>query len=368
VSANQLQAILDAAIDAVVVIDHHGRILLANRAVERLFGWSAEELIGSNVSMLMPEPDRSAHAAYIAHFLATGEPHVIGTGRDVQAQHRDGACFPAHLSVGRVAGAEPPQFVGFVHDLSDRLREAEDARRMSERLMQVSRVATMGELAAGIAHEINQPLTAISNYAVAAERLLGCEQPDMEDVQLALREIAAEAHRAGGIVRRMRRMVRTNGEEAQRTPVAELIEELRGICLADARANDTSLRFDLQAGLPELLVHRVQITQALLNLVRNAIEALLAEPPGAREVMISARRTSEGDCEIAVSDNGPGVAPQMLDRMFEPFRSTKPNGTGLGLPMSQTIAQAHGGKLRHEAGQPRGASFILTIPAAEAAS
>jgi two-component system sensor kinase FixL len=368
VPPSQLQAILDAATDAVILIDHGGRILVVNRATERLFGWSADELLGSDVSMLMPEPDRSAHATYMARFLATGIPHVIGTGRDIQAQHRDGACFPARLSVGQVAGADPPQFVGFIHDLSDRVREADDARRMSERLMQVSRVATMGEMAAGIAHEVNQPLTAISNYATAAERLMGFDEPDIEEVQLALREITAEAQRAGGIIRRMRRLVRTNGEDAQRTLVPELIEELRGVCLADARANDTSLRFELQADLPELLIHRVQITQALLNLVRNAIESLAADPPGAREVVITARRGNGGDCEIVVCDNGPGVAPQILDRMFDPFRSTKPNGTGLGLPMSQTIVQAHGGKLRHEPGEPRGARFVLTIPAAEAMS
>jgi two-component system sensor kinase FixL len=360
-----LQAALDAAVDAVVVINHSGRILLTNGATERLFGWSGAELHGRDVSMLMPEPDRSAHAGYLARFLATGIPRVIGTGRDVQAQRRDGSCFPAHLSIGQVAGTDPPQFIGFIRDLSDQHREAEDALRLNQRLMQVTRMATMGEMAAGIAHEINQPLTAITNYALAAERFLGFAEPDIAEVREALREIAVEARRAADIIRKLRRITRSGDERDETMQPRELVEELQTLCLADARANDTRIRFELQPDLPALLVRRMQVTQVVINLVRNALESLAADPPGTREVVVAARRTAAGDCEIEVCDNGPGVAAGILDRMFEPFRTTKPNGTGLGLPMSQTIAQAHGGSLRHEAVQPRGARFILTLPAAE---
>jgi two-component system sensor kinase FixL len=361
----ELHDILDATVDAVVVIDQYGHILLVNGATERLFGWSAGELHGRDVSMLMPEPDRSAHAGYIARFLATGVPRVIGTGRDVQAQRRDGSCFPARLSVGRVAGTDPPRFLGFIHDLSERHREAEDALRLNQRLMQVTRMATMGEMSAGIAHEVNQPLTAITNYALAADRFLGFAEPDLAEAREALREIAVEARRAADIIRKLRRITRGGDERDETTQPHELVEELQTLCLADARANDTRLRFELHPGLPALSVRRMQITQVVLNLVRNALEALAADPPGAREVVVTARRTASGDCEIEVCDNGPGVAPGILDRMFEPFRSTKPDGTGLGLPMSQTIAQAHGGSLRHEPAQPRGARFILTLPPAE---
>lgn len=364
--APPIHAVLDAAVDAVLVIDRSGQILLANRAAEKLFGWRAEELQGRDVSTLMPEPDRSAHAAYIARFLATGVPRVIGTGRDVQAQRRDGSCFPARLSIGQVTGSDPPQFVGFLHDLSDREREAEDTRRLNQRLMQVTRMATMGEMAAGIAHEVNQPLTAITNYALAAERFLGFAEPDLEEARTALIEIAAEARRAADIIRKLRRITRGGDERDETTLMQELLEELQTLCLADARAHDTRIRFEVQPDMPPLLIRRMQITQVVLNLVRNALESLAADPPGAREVVIAARRTATGDCEIEVSDNGPGVAAVIFDRMFEPFRSTKPSGTGLGLPMSLTIAQAHGGSLRHEAAQPRGARFILTLPAAEA--
>lgn len=364
----QLDAVLDAAVDAVVVIDRSGRILLTNAAASRLFGWSRAELQGRDVGMLMPEPDRSAHDGYVSRYLESGLPRVIGTGRDVLAQRHDGSCFPARLSVGQVAGVQPPQFVAFIQDVSERARKAEDARLLQQRLMQVTRLATMGEMAAGIAHEMNQPLTAIANYALAAHRFLGFTEPELAEARAALREIAAEAQRAGEVIRRMRRVVRRGEESREQTHLPELIDELRTLCLADARACDTRMSFDIQPGLPALLVHRMQIVQVLLNLVRNALDALASEPAGRREVTVRGRRAVSGDCEIAVCDNGPGVAPQMLERMFEPFRSTKSNGAGLGLPMSQTIAQAHGGMLRHESVVPRGACFVLSLPAAAVAA
>jgi two-component system sensor kinase FixL len=366
-SMQQLRAVLDAAVDAVIVIDAGGRILLANSATECLFGWEAESLPGCDVGMLMPEPERSAHASCLERHLGTDDPPVASAGRNVTALRRDGSCFPARLSVGRVAGVEPPQFVGFVHDLTEQVREAEAARHRHERLLQVTRLATMGEMAAGIAHEVNQPLTAITNYAQAANRLLGLPEPDLVDSREALREIVAEAQRAADIIRKLRRMVRSAEDTREQTRLPELIEELRTLCLAEARAHDTHLRFELQAGVPPVSVHRLQITQLLFNLVRNALESVANDPPGAREVVICGRRSEAGDCQIAVCDNGPGVAPQVRDRMFEPFLTTKPSGTGLGLPMSQTIAHAHGGSLRHEPVSPRGARFILTLPAAGAA-
>src|SRR5690606_3242696 len=143
-----------------------------NHALEQLFGWPAHQLCGANVSQLMPEPDRSAHDGHLARYLRSGIPHIIGTGRDVQALRRDGSTFPAHLSVGRVAGAGPTQYIGFIRDLTDQRRQEGEAHQLNDRLVQVARLATMGEMAAGIAHEINQPLTAIANYARASERFL----------------------------------------------------------------------------------------------------------------------------------------------------------------------------------------------------
>ncbi|HXC59316.1 MAG TPA: PAS domain S-box protein [Steroidobacteraceae bacterium] len=359
--SNQFLAVMDAAVDAVVLIDHQGLIQAFNRAAERLFGWSAAEVQGRNVSVLMPEPDRSAHDQHLARYHSTGIPHIIGVGRELEAQRRDGHRFPIHLSVGRVDGAEPPQFVGFVRDITVQI----ETRRTNERLMNVSRMATMGEMAAGIAHELNQPLTAIANYARAGDRFLASPVPDLDETREALREIAAEALRAGSIIRRLRQLVRGGEDKRELVTVTELMEDLRPLAMADAKANDTRLRFELDPHTPRLLVHRVQITQALLNLLRNALESLHGEAAGTREIEIRCRKTQTGDCEIAISDNGPGVAAEILDRMFDPFRTTKPEGTGLGLPMSQTIAQAHGGTVQYQPAAPRGACFTLTLPPAE---
>lgn len=487
---------MDAAVDAVILLDGAGIIQAFNSAAERIFGWQASEACGRNVSLLMPEPDRSAHDGYLARYLATGESRVIGEGRELQARRRDGSTFPAHLSVGRVAGSEPVQFVGFIRDVSAqrailakvqferdlagaylqlghsilvmldaecRIRaispqacdllgrneaqiigsswkdvafatedhqkldaelkiigrcspgdihvfelavpgaggdrrmvewrcgalhdasqsllgficagrditvqrvEEDQARRSTERLMNVSRLATMGEMAAGIAHELNQPLSAIANYAYASQRFLNLPQPDLEETRDAVREIAAEALRAGAIIRRLRHLVRGNDDKREPLGLEELIEELRLLTQADARAHDTRIRFELQAS-PPLFVHRVQIVQVLLNLIRNALESLASDTPRSREIVVRSRQLESGDCEISVCDNGPGIPADIAERMFDPFYSTKRNGTGLGLPMSQTIAQAHGGSVRYEPGTPRGACFILKLPVGEAAA
>ncbi|MFO7324192.1 MAG: ATP-binding protein [Pseudomonadota bacterium] len=353
---NDLHRVLDAALDAVVVFDHAGCILFANKATERLFGWSAADLHGTGILRLLPEVESLLQQR-------------TDVNQEAQALHRDGTVIPVRVAIGRVAGSGAPRHVAFLHDLSERKEEEERTRLMNERLMNVARLATMGEMAGGIAHELNQPLTAIANYALAAERLLDSPDSDLEDVHVALREIVAEAMRAGEIIRRLRSLARSDDNApCEVTSVGEFIEELRAICLADARAHRARLSFELQPDLPPLLVHRMQIAQVLLNLLRNALEALADEPPEARLVTVTCRRTPEGDCEIAVRDNGPGVSETILERLFEPFRSTKPNGVGLGLPMCRTIAEAHGGSLRHEPASPRGARFVLTLPAAEVTS
>ncbi len=367
--SNQLLAVMDAAVDAVVLIDHLGRIQAINQAGEQLFCWPAGELPGQNVSVLMPEPDRSAHDGHLARYLLTGESRIIGIGRELRAQRRDGTQFPAHLSVGRVAGTDPPQFVGFIRDTTAEHQHIADVqaemRRSGDRLMHVTRMATMGEMAAGISHELNQPLTAITTYARASERFLSLPQPDLDEARVAMHAIGGEALRAAAIIHRLRQLVR--GDEAEREPVAinEVIEELQGITVADARVHGTRIEFDLQPGLPLVLVHRTQVMHALLNLIRNALEALAGNPPLDRQILVRSRLAATGDCEIQVCDNGPGVAPEIIDRMFDPFRTTKAHGTGLGLPMSRTIAQAHGGTLQYQAVAPHGASFSLTLPAAE---
>lgn len=377
--SHELQALLDAAVDAVVLIDHRGAISAFNRSAERLFGYSAAELMGRNVSILMPESYRIEHDGYLERYARTGIPHIIGVGREVEALRKDGTTFPAFLSVGRVAGSEPPRFVGFIRDVTTerqalamieaerdraetRRNEEQEARRLQDRMTHVSRMATLGEMAAGIAHELNQPLSAIATYARACERFLASPDPDLPETLSALREIGGEALRAGDIIRRLRQLVSAPLAEQTDIDLNELIEDLSVLAQADARVHKAKMVFELAPGLPRMRANRVQIQQLVLSLVRNALEALAESPITERRVVVRTERAPTGGIELSVCDNGPGVAPGMVERLFIPFSTTKASGTGLGLPISQTIAQAHGGSIGHRALAPNGACFYVRLP------
>ena len=233
------------------------------------------------------------------------------------------------------------------------------------RLLQVSRLATIGEMSAGIAHELNQPLTAIANYAHACDRLLGRADADVTDVRTALREIAAQAIRAADILRRLRALASSQTMKRQSTDINAVIEEIRELILADARVHGAQVGFELGASLPRVSLDAAQIQHVALNLVRNSLEALNAVDPPRRLVHVRTRTTEDGEVEMAISDTGPGLSPAALGKIFDPFFSTKSSGTGLGLAISNTIVRAHGGSLRHRSNSPHGACFYIRVPAEE---
>jgi two-component system sensor kinase FixL len=238
-----------------------------------------------------------------------------------------------------------------------------EIHKLQERLTQVSRLATVGEMSAGIAHELNQPLTAVANYAQACDRLLGLPDPDIAEIREALRQITAQAVRAGDIIRKLRTLARNDFVQRELTDVNRLVNELQELILLDARAYGVSCKLDLTPGLPRVEVDRAQVQQVIVNLVRNAIEALAPEESaGSAAVCISTRLSPQGDVEIAVSDNGPGLAQAIMTRLFDPFCTTKPNGTGLGLAISRTIIKSHQGSLEHRPNNPRGACFMVRLP------
>lgn len=361
-AAEELQALLDAAVDAIIVIDSGGQIEKFNQAAEQMFGFSAAEIIGKNIALLMPEPDRSAHDAYLRRYSLTGEARIIGIGRDVQAQRRDGTVFPASLAVGRVAGTDPARFVGFIRDISARVAAERTAAQAQERLTHVARLSTLGEMAAGLAHEINQPLAAITTYAQACQRQLDKgEAPDAADIREALVEIGRQALRASEVVRRLRSLVAKR--EVRRVPLRcnLLLEDVVSLARPDLRANDVRLRLDVAPGLPDVMMDPVQLQQVLINLLRNAIDATLQSGDARREITLRALSTL-GNVEISVHDHGPGLGPDVLSKVFNPFFTTKPHGTGLGLAISRTIVQAHGGTLAHREEPGGGACFYFTLP------
>ncbi len=487
------RALLDAAVDAIVVIDHRGTVEDFNLAAERMFGYQAAEVIGHNVNVLMPEPYRSQHDGHLARYVRTGQARIIGVGREVVARRKDGTVFPCELAVGRVPDVDPARFVGFlrdltqhkaaeeqlkrseaelrlaqalanlgnyvihmhgdgqdyystqlyrildvpadqpaiprdeyfdqwvhpsdrarvveafhrldaggtaldieykvalhdgrvrhvhhiaqavrdeqgrvlkhvgaIHDITDRRHAEDEARQLQERLTHFSRLSTMGEMAAGLAHEINQPLSAIATYSQACQRILRQPEPDVADVSAALEQINAQALRAGEVIRRLRNFVKNR--EVKREPVdcGRLLEDLRTLAETDARLHNVNLHIEAEEDLPAVHADPIQLQQVVLNLVRNAIDAVADCPEGRREVRLRASRAPEGEIEITVADRGSGLAPQAAEHLFNPFFTTKASGTGLGLAISRSIVRAHGGRLWHTPNHEFGAKFHFTLPA-----
>jgi two-component system sensor kinase FixL len=351
---------MDAMVEGVIVIDKDGTIELFNKAAESIFGYSAVETIGKNVNILMPEQDHSRHHSYIERYLETRSPRIIGIGREVQGKRRDGSLFPMDLAVAEVGWKESVRFIGVIRDLTEQKSDEEQLLRRREDMLRASRLTTMGEMTAAMAHELNQPLTAIANYASASLRLLNTDVGD--DVREALKSIAGQAHRAGEIIRRLRNFVRSDPNPSTDTSVTELIEEIKPLAELDAKANNIALTVDLPKDLPKVVVDQLQIQQVLLNLVRNGIDAMHEASPSNRRLTVSARLTAPDFIRVDVTDHGHGVPNESKDQLFNAFFTTKRNGMGMGLAISRTIVHSHGGELTFINNADAGATFSFTLP------
>lgn len=361
---SHLQSILDCIPEGMIVIDELGIMHSFSPTAERLFGYSANQVIGKNVKMLMPEPDRSRHDSYLLRYRLTGERRIIGIGRVVTGKRRDGSVFPMKLSVGEMRSADRVFFTGFVSDLTERRQTQLRIEELQSELAQVSRLTAMGEMASALAHELNQPLAAISNYVKGCRRLLDQADPAaLPRVNEALDKASEQAIRAGQIIRRLRDFVSRGETERRLEAVPRLIDEAAALALVGGRENGITIRYDVRPNIPPVLVDRVQIQQVLVNLFLNAFDAMLEAPR--RELSISALQISDGMIEIDVADTGPGIAEDVADRLFQPFVTTKHTGMGVGLSISRTIIESHGGKLWVERNAEGGATFRLTLPAAD---
>ena len=355
-------ALMDAFIEAIIVMNGSGRILRFNKAAIDMFGMTAEEAIGSDVSILMPNPDHANHTDYIQHYLATREARIIGIGREVIARKKDGTLFPVHLAVGEVGWQGTLHFIGMMRDLTDdKIAEERRLRRHTD-MITASRLTTMGEMAAAMAHEINQPLAAIANYASAAERLMDAGPDNYADVQGALGSIKAQAHRAGEIIRKLRSFVRPDSASLIATDLKSIIEEIRALAELDARANNISLNIDVADRLPGIVADGLQIQQVVLNLLRNGIDAMSNTKPQDRKLELHGYISGPEEVRIDVIDRGHGLSKDVGKNLFTPFYTTKSGGMGMGLAISQTIVKSHGGTLGFENNPGGGATFYVTLP------
>ena len=360
---SHLHSILETVPDAMVVINSNGIIQLFSTAAERLFGYSEQEAIGLNVSELMPEPDRTRHDGYIARYLSTRDPHIIGIGRIVTGKRRDGTTFPMHLSVGEMQSGGESYFTGFVRDLTEYQKTQARLQQLQSELVHVSRLTAMGEMASALAHELNQPLAAISNYMKGSRRLLaGSSDPNAAKIESAMDRAAEQALRAGQIIRRLRDFVSRGETEKQVESLSKLIEEAGALGLAGAREQNVQLRFNLNPQADLVLADRVQIQQVLVNLFRNALDAMAQSPR--RELIATNRKIADDMIEVEVSDTGSGFQDDVLPNLFQTFFTTKENGMGVGLSISRSIIEAHGGRMWAESNASGGATFRFTLPAA----
>lgn len=363
-NAMHLRSILATVPDAMIVIDEEGSIISFSAAAEKLFGYAEADIKGSNVSRLMPSPDQDRHDGYLRRYLETGERRIIGIGRMVLACRQDGSTFPMELSVGEAVSGKQRVFTGFIRDLSEQHATQERLEELQSDLIHVARVSAMGTMASTLAHELNQPITAVANYVEAVRDLLVEGNPDdMPMITEALNDAAGEAIRAGQIVRRLRDFVARGEVEKTVENLPELITEAAALGLIGAREKGVQSHFQFDPGASQVLVDKVQIQQVLINLIRNAVEAMASEVD--RRVWVSTRRDGKGMIRVTVADTGPGVPPHVADQLFTAFVTTKSEGMGLGLSICRTIVEANGGRIYLEPREGGGSQFHFTVVATD---
>jgi len=341
------QAFIDSLPDAALILDEEGNVQLSNRALEKQLGYSPRELHERNIGFLS-----SADTDELLVLRAVND-----LSADAVARLRNGKSIRVQVTCAALESSDPPRRLVII-------RSAQQLLELHPRLMEVSRLATLGEMAAGIAHELNQPLSAIANYAQAAKWMLDSPPHDAAEIKESLAEITTQALRAGSIIKRLRALIQKGESQRETLIIDDVINEIKDLLATEARLKSVRLIVLLEPDLPPVVVDRIQIQQVLLSLIRNAVEALENTAREHREVKVRTALRRDGSIEVAVADTGPGVTVAIEDRMFLPFSTEKQSGAGLGLPMSKTIVEAHNGALVYRPNEPRGACFSFHLPAA----
>jgi len=361
-SEAHLRSILATVPDAMVLIDEIGSILSFSAAAEKMFGYTEDEVIGENVSMLMPSPDRERHDGYLRHYRDTGERKIIGIGRVTTARHRDGVTFPIELSIGEAMVDGRRIFTGFIRDLTERQETELRLQDLQSELAHVGRVSEMATLASSLAHELNQPLTAIASYCDGAAKLLSGPQDELvrHSSLEAVKSASLQAIRAGEIVRRLRDFMGRGDTDRRVEELPRLVGEANALALVGTREHGIEVRVMLDPEADEVLVDRVPVQQVLFNLIRNAIEAMAGSK--IKALTISTQAGPDGFATLTIQDTGPGINPDIAPQLFQPFVTSKRGGMGVGLSICRTIIEAHGGQIWFEPGKDRGTIFRFTLP------
>jgi PAS domain S-box-containing protein len=355
----KIRRLVDANVIGIFLWEVEGRIIEANDTFLQMVGRDREDIVSGRVRWtdLTPPEWRARSARAVEEMKRTGSSQPS----EREYVRKDGSRVP--VLIGSAAFDEQrDQGVAFILDLSERKRAEEALRNAQADLTRVARLTTMGELAASIAHEINQPLTGLVTSAHACLRWLANDQPQLDDVRRAMERIVRDGHRAGDIIKSLRTLARKSGPEMTQLEINDAIREVLSLIHSELNQHDVSLETALSGGLEPIMGDRVQLQQVILNLIMNGIEAMSAVMRERRMLRISSQIDGAGDLLITVEDSGPGLAPETMDRLFDPFFTTKPEGMGMGLLICRSIVDAHGGHLWASPRSPRGAVFQFTVP------
>ena len=362
-SEARLRSILNTVVDGIILVDTRGIVRSFNPAAEHIFRYAADEIIGRDIALLMPSPHREKHDNYIQRYVTTHEARIIGSRREVQGQRKDGSVFPMDLAVTETWDGEL-FFTGIVRDITERKRLQAQIQQQQQELAHADRLSLAGEMATGLAHELNQPLTAITTHAHIAQQMLRSGDANLERCGKPLEKIIEQSKRASDIVRHLRRLIRKAEPIREPVNINKLIQEVVQLAEIESRRRGVLLQVEARPPLPPVRVNVLQIQQVLLNLIYNAIEAMAESQSNIKHLIISAT-AQDTAVEITVADTGPGLSTDNAEKLFQPFFTTKSSGTGLGLPICRTIIEAHRGRIWATANPAHGATFHLTLPAAQ---
>lgn len=365
----KLNSIFNAAVEGIITIDRNGCVVTANAAVKSILGYAEEELVGKSVNMLMSPEQAEQHDQHIRNYIDRGNSKIIGSIREVEGLHKGGWRVPLDLSLAEFFIDGEIFFTGILRDTRQRKLQEQENREHLEELAHVMRLGLMGEMASGIAHEVNQPLTAIVAYTEVSVNLLKSPNPDTVKLAGILAKIHQQGLRAGQIIHQMRDFIRSKTTSRVPVSINQLIRDCIGLCAADIKLQNIKLGLELAADLPPAYVNEVQIEQVLINLLRNAIEAMKDLPHDHQRLLnIQTHLDRRQYIEIVVTDNGPGISAADHSKILRPFYTTKKNGMGMGLSISRSLIEAHHGALRFNSMAGNGCTFYVTLPSKEQAN